>query len=105
MPIKLFDSTDQMISMLQNNEPRRVVAGQTNICVVRQGSTMVAFKNECPHMGEGLSGGKVNYLGEIVCPLHTYKFNLKTGEEERRRCGDLVFIRVITSEEGVFLDI
>lgn len=104
MPFKLFDSEEQMTSTLQNNEPRRVVAGNRNICVVRQGTELIAFRNECPHMGEGLNGGKVNYLNEIVCPLHTYKFNLKTGDEENKRCSGLIFVKVSKTSEGIFLD-
>lgn len=105
MRFKLFDSLADMQRMLQNNEPRLVKAGNRNICIVRQGDKLVAFENECPHMGEGLNGGVINYLGEIVCPLHTYKFNLKTGEEERRRCRSLKFIKSTQSEEGFFLEL
>ncbi|MEP1096761.1 MAG: Rieske 2Fe-2S domain-containing protein [Cyclobacteriaceae bacterium] len=105
MVFKLFETKDAMQRMLQNNEPRLVIAGNRNICVVRQKDRLVAFENECPHMKEGLSGGAVNYLNEIVCPLHTYKFNLETGMEERQRCSELRFIKVDMTEEGVFLNL
>ncbi len=91
--------------MLQNNEPRLVIAGNRNICIVRQNERLIAFENECPHMKEGLNAGIVNYLNEIVCPLHTYKFNLKTGIEERQRCSPLKFIKVEYSADGVFLNL
>jgi nitrite reductase/ring-hydroxylating ferredoxin subunit len=32
-------------------------------------------------LGESLSKGKVNYLGEVVCPWHSYRYDLSTGEE------------------------
>lgn len=90
---------------MQNNQPRLVVVANKNICVVRQGKGLTAFENECPHMGEGLSGGLINFMNEIVCPLHSYKFNLHNGEEESRRCPTLKFIVVEFNSEGVFLDL
>ena len=105
MLFKLFNSSEELENLLQNNQPRHVVAGQRNICVVRQGTNLIAFENECPHMGESLSGGLVNGLNEIVCPLHTYKFNLKTGEEESRRCASLKFIHVKNEGGEIYLEL
>lgn len=105
MLFKLFDNRTDMEKSLQNNQPRLVVAGNKNICVIRQGDQLVAFRNECPHMGQGLNDGIVNYLNEIVCPLHSYKFNLKHGEEENKRCASLQFIAVALNDKGVFLDV
>lgn len=100
---KLFNTKEDLKKMLQNNEPRLVIAGNKNICVIRQGERLIAFENECPHMKEGLNGGLVNYLNEIVCPLHTYKFNLQTGIEEKQRCASLKFVEVEYLAEGIFL--
>ncbi len=94
-----------MEKSLQNNQPRLVVAGNIKICVVRQEEKLVAFKNECPHVGQGLNEGLVNFMNEVVCPLHSYKFNLETGEEESRRCGSLQFIPVKSNGEGIFLEV
>lgn len=102
MEIKLFDSLDQAKNILDNRMPRLVRAGTKNICVVRLNDEIVAFINECPHMGAGLHGGTLNYLDQIVCPLHTYKFDLRTGDEENVRCKSLQFIEVIT-KEAVYL--
>ena len=105
MRVKLFETLDEMKRMLQNNEPRLVKAGKKNICVVKQGERLIAFENECPHMKEGLNGGLVNHMNEIVCPLHTYKFNLQTGMEENQRCPQLRFTKVEITTEGVFLNL
>lgn len=105
MLFKLFNSRTDLEKLLQNNEPRRVIAGNKNICIIRQETGLVAFENECPHMKEGLDGGLVNYLNEIVCPLHTYKFNLATGLEEKQRCSPLKFIKVKHEQDGIYLDL
>jgi nitrite reductase/ring-hydroxylating ferredoxin subunit len=37
-----------------------------------------AFDTECPHRGARLTDGELTG-GLIICPLHHFKFNLKTG--------------------------
>ena len=104
MLFKLFDSMDDLERIMQNNKPRLVIAGNKNVCIVRQGKHLIAFENECPHMGEGLSGGVVNYLNEIVCPLHTYKFSLKSGDEEANKCKGLKFINLKVINGKIYLE-
>lgn len=105
MLFKLFDKKSDLEKSLQNNQPRLVVAGNKNICIIRQENRLIAFENECPHMGQGLNEGLVNYMNEIVCPLHAYKFDLKHGEEENKRCSPLQFITVHLKDDGVFLEV
>lgn len=40
-----------------------------------------AGKVKCPHAKGNLAFGKLTEDGEIVCPLHRFKFNLKNGKE------------------------
>ena len=48
------------------------------IAVFRQDGKLCAIQNACPHEGGQLSKGWIE--GEaVVCPLHGYKFDLKTG--------------------------
>src|SRR2546430_3910150 len=37
-----------------------------------------AIQNRCPHEGGALSGGTLDG-GDVICPLHGYRFNLETG--------------------------
>ncbi len=105
MQFKLFETVKDMKTALQNNEPRLVLTGKKNVCVVRKGKELIAFHNECPHMGQGLSDGNINHFNEIVCPLHAYKFNLTTGQEENKRCSDLKFVKVDIRSDGVYLSL
>lgn len=104
MKFKLFDSQANAKELLHHNQPRRVRVGDKEICLVRIGETIYAFQNECAHMGEALHRGNVNYLGEIVCPLHTYRFSIQSGEESSQRCKALRMYRVIELSEGIFID-
>lgn len=39
----------------------------------------MAISDRCPHNGESLSRGRLNPFGEVVCPLHGYRFRLIDG--------------------------
>lgn len=64
---------------------------------------MVAVEDTCTHNGESLSRGVVNFVGEVVCPWHGHRFNLKTGRESQERSRDLVTFPIRVDEEGVFI--
>lgn len=98
MEVKLFDSIEEAKKVLNENAPRLVQFEGKNICIILTNDEIVAFENECPHMGHPLHQGNMNYLGEIVCPLHTYRFNITDGEESEKRCKSLRFYEVRESE-------
>jgi nitrite reductase/ring-hydroxylating ferredoxin subunit len=52
--------------------------GREEIAVFNRGGVLCAIQNACPHEGGQLSAGRIDGE-EIVCPLHGYKFSLKTG--------------------------
>jgi nitrite reductase/ring-hydroxylating ferredoxin subunit len=57
----------------------RFVAGR-KICVVKTSKGIFAIEEKCPHNGFSLAQGKCTENGEaIVCPLHRYAFDFKTG--------------------------
>jgi len=48
------------------------------MAIFKQGGQLYAIQNICPHQGGQLSKGWLEG-DEVVCPLHGYKFHLKTG--------------------------
>lgn len=55
------------------------IAGQRIALFHTRSGEVFATEAECPHKGGPLADGLVG--GEtLVCPLHSWKFNLKTGE-------------------------
>lgn len=101
--IKIFSSSDEMKKALALNQPRLLVVHSKRICLVRQDHELLAVGDSCPHNGESLSKGSVNYLGEVVCPWHGQRFSLKTGRECAERSRDLITYPVKEDIEGVFL--
>lgn len=56
-----------------------IVAGQ-EIAVFRQrDGSLFATQNRCPHRQGPLSEGIIG-AGKVICPLHSHKFDLSSGE-------------------------
>jgi len=102
---KLYNSEEEAKSRLSENNMRRVVADGRAICIVRTKSGFYAIDDECPHLGESLSKGTLNYLNEIICPWHSYRYHLKTGVECKGRGKALPTHILEFRADGVFLGI
>lgn len=73
------------------------------ICVALAANTLFACAAKCPHAGGMMSKGYLDMAGNIVCPVHRYKFNLQTG---RNSSGEGYYLKtypVKTGEHGVFI--
>ena len=76
-----------------------------NICLGKFKDGVFAFAFKCPHAGGNLSEGYIDALGNIVCPLHRYKYNMENG---RNVSGEGYYLKhwpVQIKEEGVFVGI
>jgi len=49
------------------------------ICIGKFNNAVFAFAYKCPHAGGILADGYIDALGNVVCPLHRYKYNIDTG--------------------------
>lgn len=88
---------------LTEGQPRLLIVQGKRICMVRRENVLYAVEDKCPHNGESLSKGAVNYLGEIICPWHGQRFSLKTGREGEERSRDLITYPVKEGPEGVYI--
>ncbi|MGC4100823.1 Rieske (2Fe-2S) protein [Ferruginibacter sp.] len=78
------------------------VPGKT-ICVARHNDQLFACTQKCPHAGGIMADGYIDALGNIVCPLHRYKFSLQNG---RNTSGEGYYLKtypVEIRENGVFV--
>lgn len=98
--IPIFKSKEEVQSKMRENVPYRIDVRGKAICIVLQQNVLHAFENKCSHNGEALHKGSINYLGEIVCPWHGYRFNIKTGRECGERCRDLETFPIEERENG-----
>jgi nitrite reductase/ring-hydroxylating ferredoxin subunit len=101
--IKIFSSQAEMETAVSPGQPRLLIVRGKRVCIVRQDHALFAVEDKCPHNGESLSKGTVNYLGEIICPWHGQRFSLKTGREGEQRSPDLATYPVRQDQEGVYI--
>lgn len=74
------------------------------ICIGKFNETVFAFAFKCPHAGGVLADGYIDALGNVVCPLHRYKYDMKTG---RNTSGEGYYLKhwpVKQTDEGVFVE-
>lgn len=103
--IKVFEDSAAARAALTTDRPQLVLIGSRRVCFVLHNNSLLAIEDKCSHNGESLSKGTVNYLGEVICPWHGYRFNLKTGRESAERSRDLVTFPVKEDGDGVFIGI
>jgi len=103
--IRIFNSEEEALNRIGLNKAIRVEADGRKICIVNSKGNLHAIQGLCPHLGEGLHKGTINYLGEIVCLWHSYRFSLLTGEESSRNCQDAKIYSIKIKADGVYLDI
>ena len=75
------------------------------ICLAEYKDQLFGCAATCPHAGAKMAEGYVDALGNIVCPLHRYKFSLERG---RNVTGEGYFLKtyhVEVRKEGVFVGI
>lgn len=79
-----------------------VTVNNKTICVAQHQNQLFACAHKCPHAGGIMADGYIDALGNIVCPLHRYKFSLQNG---RNTSGEGYFLKPFPIEvrnDGVF---
>ena len=85
------------------NHIAEVRAGEKTICIGRHNDAYFAFAHKCPHAGGYFVNGFIDALGNVVCPLHRYKFAMKNG---RNVTGEGYYLKhwpVEVREDGVYV--
>ncbi len=67
------------IKQLQLQQLIKIEVDAKLICVTKLEDGIFGIHNVCPHAGAQFHHGHCNRKGVIGCPLHGYKFDIKTG--------------------------
>jgi nitrite reductase/ring-hydroxylating ferredoxin subunit len=73
------------------------------LCIARHNDQLFAFAFQCPHAGGLFAEGFIDALGNVVCPLHGYKYSMKNG---RNTSGEGYYLKhweVEVREDGVYI--
>jgi 3-phenylpropionate/trans-cinnamate dioxygenase ferredoxin subunit len=99
--VKIADALEEI--QFESNHIAEIQTGGKRICLARHKEEIFAFAHKCPHASGHLAEGWIDALGNVVCPLHRYKFCLKNG---RNVSGEGYYLKhwpVEIREEGVFV--
>ena len=102
---KLFDTVEDAEKVMPMRSTRLILAGNRKICLARARDGFFAVEDTCPHLGESLSRGTVNYLGEVICPWHSFRYHLKQGHECEHRTKKVKTYPIRIDDNGVFIGI
>ena len=100
---KVADNPEE-ISFSPNGLTEIEVNGK-RICLGLHNNSIHACTHKCPHAGGTLAEGYLDATGNIVCPLHRYKFSMQNG---RNISGEGYYLKTFPVEirnEGVFIGI
>ncbi len=87
----------------QNNKMALLEAGGKTVTVALINNQIFACAHKCPHASGLLVNGFIDAIGNIVCPLHRYKFSLQNG---RNVSGEGYYLKTYPIEEreaGIFI--
>ena len=74
---KVADNIEQI--NFSCNGMAEVVVNENRFCLIQSENSLSACFQKCPHAGGIMSKGYIDASGNIVCPLHGYKFSLQNG--------------------------
>jgi nitrite reductase/ring-hydroxylating ferredoxin subunit len=105
MKITLFDSIEKARETIPEGEMKIVKYQERKFILAQFRHRFYAFDHLCPHMGHPLNDGRFNPYGEIVCSLHSYRFDLNSGNESQNRCRYLTIYKISEEKNKLMVEI
>lgn len=98
---KIAASVDEIY--FQQNNMCVIEIGNKKISLAKHNNQIFAFAYKCPHASGVLANGFIDALGNVVCPLHRYKFCINNG---RNITGEGYYLKTFPieiRETGVYI--
>jgi nitrite reductase/ring-hydroxylating ferredoxin subunit len=100
---KVFNSESE-IRLPENKIAVIDIAGKS-ICITNFNGQWFAFAHSCPHAGAPLDQGCIDSKGNVVCPVHNYKFSIANGKFANFEGFHLKTYPVELRPDGVFIGV
>lgn len=101
--IKIFENKTQAEEEIPLGKARSMMVKGKKICVSRTSEGIFAVDDRCPHNGASLSQGYCNEKNEIICPMHRYPFDLKSGKATSGLAMNLNTYPIEISDDGYYV--
>lgn len=102
---QVYASAEEAAKQVPVRKLQKLSLEGREICFAHTQAGFFAVDDACPHLGYSLSRGTTNYLNEVVCPWHSYRFSLQNGRECEYRSRNAVTHPVRIQEDGVYIGI
>lgn len=99
-----FAESIEEINFSANGLTELEVKGK-KICIGLHSREVFACTQKCPHAGGIFADGHMDAAGNLVCPVHRYKFNPKNG---RNTSGEGYYLKTYSIElraDGLYIDL
>jgi nitrite reductase (NADH) small subunit len=100
----MMEYTLGSLAQIPLGEGRNFQVGDTEVAVFHTRAGVFATQAECPHrqgpLADGLIGGAT-----VICPFHSWKFDLTTGQPVMGQCAIQTYPVHLTPENVVLLTI
>ena len=99
---KLITTAPISLDWAENNMVELEVEGRS-FTLAKKSDEYFAFASKCPHASGRMAQGYINPLGQVVCPLHRYCFDMKNG---RNTSGEGYFLKtypIALRDGGLFI--
>jgi len=103
--IRIFESGAEFENYIQQGTMMVFELRGEKICVTRTEAGVFAVQDKCPHNGASLSKGFCTEKNEIVCPLHRYSYDLKSGKGTSGGAFALKTYPIEVRDDGVYIGI
>ncbi|MEO8173568.1 MAG: Rieske 2Fe-2S domain-containing protein [Sediminibacterium sp.] len=87
----------------QPNQMCLLDAGDKKVTLARFNDQLYAFAQKCPHASGIMADGYINAAGQVTCPLHRYRFDMKNG---RNTSGEGYYLKTYLVEirdDGIYV--
>jgi nitrite reductase/ring-hydroxylating ferredoxin subunit len=103
--VKIFDNEEAMLNNIAKGSVQSFVIRGNKICLAHSKDGVFAVSERCPHNGASLAHGMCNENNQIVCPMHRYPFDLRTGKAAAGLAYSLITYPLKTESDGVYIGI
>jgi 3-phenylpropionate/trans-cinnamate dioxygenase ferredoxin subunit len=95
-------ASESELSFKENNLVE-IVTDERTICLGRFEGKIFAFANKCPHASGLFVNSYIDAIGNVVCPIHRYKFCMQSGKNVTGEGYYLKNFPVELREDGVYV--
>ncbi|MFB6455817.1 Rieske (2Fe-2S) protein [Chitinophaga sp. Hz27] len=94
---------DELSLPLRDNDINILEVNGKKLSCTRFQGQLFAFAHKCPHASGIMADGFIDNAGNVVCPLHRYRFDIRNG---RNTSGEGYFLKtypIEQREDGIYL--